>query len=72
MRNKFENEYEDLELISSKSNNDEENELKKNIIYNIDNIEIIFNEEENKNQNLIKQYNKFKLILVEKMKKKTI
>ena len=58
MRNKFENEYEDLELISSKSNNDEENELKKNIICNIDNIEIIFNEEENKNQNLIKQYNK--------------
>ena len=70
MRNKFENEYEDLELISSKSNNDEENELKKNIIYNIDNIEIIFNEEENKNQNLIKQYNRFKLILYEKMKKK--
>ena len=69
MRNKFENEYEDLELISSKSNNDEENELKKNIICNIDNIEIIFNEEENKNQNLIKQYNKFKLILVKKKKK---
>ena len=70
MRNKFENEYEDLELISSKSNNDEENELKNNIICNIDNIEIIFNEEENKNQNLIKQYNRFKLILYEKMKKK--
>ena len=68
MRNKFENEYEDLKENSSNSN--EENELKKNIIYNVDNIEIIFNEEENINQNLIKQYNKFKIILYEKMKKK--
>ena len=70
MRKKFENENEGLNIILTKSNIDEENELKKNIIYNVDNIEIIFNEEENKYQDLKNQYNKFIIVLFEKMKKK--
>ena len=70
MRKKLENENEGLNSILTKSNIDEENELKKNIIYNVDNIEIIFNEEENKYQDLKNQYNKFIIVLFEKMKKK--
>ena len=70
MRKKLKNENEGLNSILTKSNIDEENELKKNIIYNVDNIEIIFNEEENKYQDLKNQYNKFIIVLFEKMKKK--